>query len=260
LSAQILAAISIKNISTGTIDDNDIKNWIYQLIERHFVNNNEGISGFFMEKDQADGYRSIAFSTFPAMAVLKAFTYFKTGEMPSKLAKAVTSYIRDYLLVDTKSNPYGIVPYGVFFNPEYINHQFFRKYGSKLMVRTFIPVFSKQEIIHGTSSVITAHAGFLSEAARIFNNPEWQQLAEKQVQWALGHNTHGLSLSGGIGYRHTVAYNTIHSQIPEAAVAGFIGRPDDSPYIETTNWLEWSTQEIWDVPYYGMLQFVLNGQ
>ena len=38
-------------------------------------------------------------------------------------------------------------------------------------------------------------------------------------------------------------------EIPEAAVVGFLGRADDSPYIETSNAVEWSTQEIWDIPY-----------
>ena len=26
--------------------------------------------------------------------------------------------------------------------------------------------------------------------------------------------------------------------------------PDDTPYLETSNAVEWSTQEIWDVPYF----------
>jgi hypothetical protein len=31
---------------------------------------------------------------------------------------------------------------------------------------------------------------------------------------------------------------------------GFIGRPDNTPYLETSNAVEWSTQEIWDVPHF----------
>ena len=38
-------------------------------------------------------------------------------------------------------------------------------------------------------------------------------------------------------------------RIPEAVAVGFIGRPDDTPYLETSNAMEWSTQEIWDVPH-----------
>ena len=33
-------------------------------------------------------------------------------------------------------------------------------------------------------------------------------------------------------------------------MVGFIGTPDDRPYLEANNLVEWSTQEIWDVPYY----------
>jgi len=71
------------------------------------------------------------------------------------------------------------------------------------------------------------------------------------MQWAMGHNTDGLSLFSGIGYKHPVPYSTVHVQIPEAAFVGYIGTPDDKPYIENSNWLEWSTQEIWDVVFYG---------
>jgi hypothetical protein len=31
---------------------------------------------------------------------------------------------------------------------------------------------------------------------------------------------------------------------------GFIGRPDNTPYLETSNAVEWSTQGIWDVPHF----------
>jgi hypothetical protein len=39
------------------------------------------------------------------------------------------------------------------------------------------------------------------------------------------------------------------AQLPEALLAGFIGRPDDTPYIEESCAIEWNTQEYWSVPY-----------
>jgi hypothetical protein len=31
---------------------------------------------------------------------------------------------------------------------------------------------------------------------------------------------------------------------------GFVGRLDDTPYMETSNAVEWNTQEVWGVPFY----------
>ncbi len=39
------------------------------------------------------------------------------------------------------------------------------------------------------------------------------------------------------------------TQIPEALMNGFTGRPDDTPYLEESFAIEWNTLEYWDVPY-----------
>jgi len=53
--------------------------------------------------------------------------------------------------------------------------------------------------VHGTSSVALAKAG------SIFDDSDWKRLAERQIQWSVGHNTHNRSLYTGIGYRQPVA-------------------------------------------------------
>ncbi len=73
----------------------------------------------------------------------------------------------------------------------------------------------------------------------------------------MGHNVDGDSLFNGIGYKHPIAYSTVHVKIPETAYVGYIGTPEDTPYIETSNWIEWSTQEMWDVPFFGLVETAL---
>ena len=106
-----------------------------------------------------------------------------------------------------------------------------------------------QGIAHGTNSVVTAHAAVLAKAAGLFGVPAWKALAEQQLQWTLGHNTLNRSLFNGIGYRQPVGYGFRVTQLPEGIVAGFIGRPDDTPYLEESFAIEWNTLEYWDVPY-----------
>ena len=74
----------------------------------------------------------------------------------------------------------------------------------------------------------------------------------------MGHNTEGLCLFTGVGFHHPVVGSFRNYKIPEAVAVGFIGRPDDTPYLETSNAVEWSTQEIWHVPYFYAVGAIAN--
>jgi len=115
-------------------------------------------------------------------------------------------------------------------------------------VRTFLHPYNTQGIVHGTSSVLMSHAHLLARAASHFEQPSWRAAAEKLLHWCLGHNTLNRSLFSGIGYRQPIGYSYRIPQIPEAMVTGFIGRPDDSPYLEESTAIEWNTLEYWSIP------------
>ncbi len=92
-------------------------------------------------------------------------------------------------------------------------------------------------------------AHLLARAGKYFGDRNYRDAAERLLQWSMGHNPTGLSTFTGIGFRHPVAFCTANLKIPEAVVNGFCGRPDDTPYLETSNAIQWNTQEIWGVPY-----------
>ena len=139
-------------------------------------------------------------------------------------------------------------PYGVSLSPEHAEHQTFRQAGD-YRVRSFMPPLNRQDIAHGKSSVLTAHAFTLAKAARLFDRQDWAQLAERQIQWTADHNSVNRSLYNGIGHRQPVGYGFRVPSVPEGTLIGFIGRPDDSPYVEESFAIEWNTLEFWDVPY-----------
>lgn len=248
LATRLLAATELHQWNPDLVSENVVM----ELTERLFGRQNkdeEGIRGFF-EELSGEGFRSFAFSTFPPKAILAAYKLFRDAPAGKILERSLASYIDDYLVADARSNPFSMVPYGVYRNPEFPGHQLFRENGAGKYLRTFIHPFNRQEIMHPTNSVFMAHARLLKACADLFGRSDWEVLAQKQVDWAMGHNTTGLSLFTGIGHRHPVPYSSVHVQIPEAAPAGFIGTPGDVPYLETSNWIEWSTQEIWDVHFY----------
>ncbi len=161
----------------------------------------------------------------------------------------MTEFVEQYLIADSRSNPFALTPYGVYLTQPQSDRQSFRDAGAKRGVRTFIHPYNEQGIVHGTSSVLMSHAHLMSRAASHFGQPHWRSAAERLLHWCLGHNPLNRSLFSGIGYRQPVGYSFRIPQIPEAMFTGFIGRPDDTPYLEQSTAIEWNTLEYWSVPF-----------
>lgn len=218
-----------------------------------------GLSGYFLEKDGADAYRSIAFACDPAFALLRLCELRHAGDARAGAARtAIEHFIDRFLLADARSNPFGVTPYGVFFQPPLAEHQTFRDAGRGRGVRTFIHPFNEQRMVHGTNGALMHHAALLARAGRTFERDDWLAAAERLLQWSTGHNPAGLSLFTGAGFHHPVPMSAFAHQIPGAALNGFCGRPDDTPYVETANLEEWNTQEVWDVPNYYATEAALH--
>jgi hypothetical protein len=223
-----------------------------QELMRRKAKTAEGLSGYFTEANASDGFRSIAFAADPALALLRFWelrSLLDETPVAGQARLVVVDYIENYLLADSSSNPFSLTPYGVYFNPPNRDRQWFRDAGNGRGVRTFMHPFNSQGIVHGTSSVLMSHAHLLARAAALLNQPAWRAPAERLLHWCLGHNTLNRSLFSGIGYRQPVGYSYRIPQIPEAMVTGFIGRPDDSPYLEESTAIEWNTLEYWSVPF-----------
>jgi len=212
----------------------------------------EGLSHYFLEKDATDGFRSLAFSCEPALALLRLFELQPEGleDLADRAGVATSAHIDRYLLADAKSNPFGVTPYGVYVEPPRTDLQSFRPAGRGRHVRTWLHPFNPLQMPHGCGGVTLAQAYLLARAGKALKRKDWQAHAERLLQWSLGHNSEGLCLFTGVGFHHPVVGSFRNYKIPEAVAVGFIGRPDDTPYLETSNAVEWSTQEIWDVPFF----------
>ncbi|MDF1547742.1 MAG: glycoside hydrolase family 9 protein [Bacteroidales bacterium] len=251
VAQQLLAAVELYLAGSPNIAPARIKEIAMILLERQETSP-IGLSGYFMEKDNKDGYRSIAFNDEPAMAILRLLEADIKGiaEVNDMAEKCLTAYIENYLLADAQSNPFSIPPYGIYVNPPFEKEQVFRKANDNRKVRTFIRVFSEDPLPHGVNQVFLEHAYLMARAGKLLKRKEYQVAAEKILNWTMGHNPFGLCLFTGVGFKHPIPASFMNYKIPSAAVSGFLGTPDDQPYIETQNLVEWSTQEIWDVPYF----------
>ncbi len=251
VAEELLAALELFHGGSSVVTKEQIDSLVRELLSRQETHSS-GLSGYFMEENNADGYRSVAFSCEPVMALLRFLELDEAGteDIRMKAQKAVTEYGDRFLLADAGSNAFGYTPYGVYVTPPYPEHQTFRPAGvAGRFVRSFIHLFARQQMPHGTGATLMHQAYFLAKAGKLLGRRDYRSHAEKLIQWTTGHNPAGLCLATGVGFRHPVPANFVAYKIPEAMVVGFIGYPDDSPYVETSNAVEWSTQEIWDVPF-----------
>jgi hypothetical protein len=250
LSIELAAAIELSNAGSTLVSESGIKQLISDLLDRQ-DKGKTGLSHYFLENDESDAYRSVAFSGLPVTALLRLLELEMIEEdlLIEQVKTAVAGYIDNFLLADAKSNPYGYTPYGAYIKKPHEEHQLFRDAGRGRGVRSFIHPFNEQFMVHGTNGVVMNHAYLLAKAGVLLGKKEWKQHAEKLLQWSTGHNPAGLSLFFGIGFKFPVPYSGLNLNIPQCALNGFVGRNDDTPYLETSNVILWNTQEIWDIPY-----------
>ena len=258
VAEELWAALEAGAAGLAGVSPNDILLLAEELLARQDTGET-GLTGYFMEKDAADAFRCIALSCEPALALLRLTEISPVGldKLVARACTAVTRYIDRYLLADTASNPFGIGPYGVYVRPPLPAEQTFRNAGRGRGVRTFIHPFSPQQIVHGTNGVVMHQAALCAKAGRLFNRPDWQAAAERMIQWTMGHNLEGLCLHRGVGFRHPTPFSAAVTQLPETMCVGHIGRPDDTPYMESSPLIEWSSQEVWDIPHSHLTEAVL---
>jgi hypothetical protein len=250
VAEELEAALELHNAGSTIIKDEEINVLIEILLSRQ-DNGDSGLNGYFLEKDGTDAYRSVAFSCQPPLALLRYFELFPLADknMLKKVESSVSRYINNFLLADAKSNPYRLTPYGAYIKKPHSEFQTFRDAGRGRGVRSFIHPYNEQFMVHGTNGVVMCQAYLLSKAGKLTNNRLWQDGAERLLQWSTGHNPSGLSLFIGIGFTHPIPYSTQNLKLTDAALNGFCGKPDDTPYVEISNAINWNTQEIWDIPY-----------
>jgi hypothetical protein len=251
LAEELLAACELYASGLARVNGSEIEALADELIMRQETGDYR-LNGYFYEKGKTDGYRSVVWNAEPAMALLRVCELDIHGmaDLTKRSTAAVQRYIENYLLRDASSNPFSVTPYGVFVKPAHSDEITFRDAGGGNFVRTFISPLNAQEMVHGTDAVLMHHACLLARAAFLWKKELYRDESEKLIQWATGHNTTGLCLFTGVGFRHPVIASFVNYRIPDATVNGFVGRPDDTPYMEASNAVEWNTQEVWGVPFY----------
>lgn len=256
LAHELGAAVELYRAGSKLVTPDDIRNIALRLLERQNKGNGseKDLSGYFVEAD-GDGYRSVVWSAEPVLSLLRMIELDAPGIAGTneKAKQAVRNFFDNYLLKDAESNPFGVTPWGIIANPLEPEVETYRDAGQGKFVRTFIQLFNSQQMPHGGNAVIQQHTYVLAMAGALLDEKRYTEHAEKLLQWTMGHNTVSLCTFTGVGFRHPVPASYMNYLIPDAALNGFLGNLDDTPYLETSNATEWSTQETWGVPFYHLI-------
>ena len=253
---ELAAAVELYRVGSKLVTPSDIEKLAQLLLERQDKTpaTTDALTGYFMEAD-GDGFRSVVWSAEPVLSLLRMIELNipELNTISAQAQQAVRSYFDNYLLKDAQSNPFGVTPWGIIANPLQPEIETYRDAGNGKFVRTFIQLFNSQQMPHGGNAVIQQHTYALAMAGALLKERKYTDHAEKLIQWTMGHNTASLCTFIGVGFRHPVQASYMNYLIPDAALNGFLGNLDDTPYIETSNAIEWSTQETWGVPFYHMI-------
>lgn len=249
VAQELRAGLELHASGSSAVSSTELESLACTVMDRQDVDEG-GLTGSFMEADGVDGFRSIAFAAQPVMALLRLAELAPSalGGILPRVRDAITGYLDGFVLADARSNPFGYPPYGIYLDPLHPERQTFRDAGRGRGVRSFIHPFNPQEIVHGTGAAALQIAAVLARAGSLLERADWQAAAESIIHWTLGHNPEGLCLHSGVGHRCPVPFSGFTQQLPDTVVVGHIGRPDDSPYLERSPLVEWSTQEVWDMP------------
>lgn len=258
VALQLEAILELYNAGSKLVCIEDIMRCARLLMNRQ-DNGTIGLSHYFTEIN-GDGYRSVVWSMEPIEALLKLIETKAeiTIELRDSAIQCVRNFFDNYLLKDAESNPFGITPWGIISNPEKeaMKLETYRDAGRGKFIRTFIQIFNSQRMPHGGNATLQQHTLALIHAGRLLNEPRYIDHAERLIQWSTGYNPYSLCLFQGVGFRHPVQASFMNYMIPDAALNGFIGNLDDTPYIETSNAIDWNTQEVWGVPFYHLIMAI----
>ncbi|NJN24920.1 MAG: hypothetical protein HC819_02490 [Cyclobacteriaceae bacterium] len=174
ISMQLEAAVELANAGSELVNEQTIADLITLVLARQ-DNGKEGLSHYFVEKDEEDAFRSVAFSCLPATALIRAWELDVVPlNLKPQVKSAVAGYIDQFLLADAKSNPYELTPYGAFIKKPLAEYQLFRDAGRGRGVRTFIHPFNAQTMVHGTNGTVMNQAYLLAKAGFVFENDLWK--------------------------------------------------------------------------------------
>jgi len=214
-------------------------------------------SGFwFLDNDKKDSYRGIQHSAQPIIALCNLLEKIPHAQCNNKIKVVLQSCIDKYIIAMSKTNPFGIIPFGLYSNPS--TNDVYNPYNNEYQFRFFMPQLSPQRINHGLAGHWTGWAHALSLLSIHLKSAVCESLAWNQLQWLFGFNPLSSCVVSGFGYRNPMPHSRFHGTIPGGFCVGPRGDENDNISLDLDARAEWNSTEYWNLPVGNTLAAFVN--
>ena len=220
---------------------------LVEMIEELLSLYDPAIGYWYMTKKKEDAYRGVLHSAQPLIGLLKFIDFLPDHEVSRKCEKVIFDCWNKYIKPMTATNPFDIMPYGLFFQPATKSDKY-RIFHNKLKFRFFMPDNSIQKINHGLGGHLTSWAHALAYSGDVFQNMEMKAVAWSQIYWLLGNNPKNSCLISGIGYNNPMPHSRFFGTMNGGFCVGPIGDINDEIVLDLDARAAWNTTEYWNPP------------
>jgi Glycosyl hydrolase family 9 len=203
---------------------------------KEYVGGQKITRGFFRSNSPRPGYHHKHIGAdYPIWVIAEFVKEFPDHPERERWVDAIRLWVDEYALVFDVRNPFGMLPYALYDEPQPDHPQCaYRQIGENLFFRYFT---ADNPFGRNARASLTAVA--LSAAARVLGRSELLDIAYQQLDWILGANPMMLSTVNGVGVRQPSALSFMMGNIPGGVTMGIGGDAHDMPsYFNGTHpWL-----------------------
>jgi len=207
---------------------------------------------WFNDDGRSRPFRGLIHSAQPLIALCALLIALPDISISSRLKSAINESIDRYVKPMIGTNPFGIMPYGIYDKAE-TEKDLYRPLRDGLLFRFYMPDNSFQKVNHGLSGHWTSWAHAFALAASVLGEKSLRDSAFDQLYWLVGGNPLDSSLISGIGYNNPMPHSRFHGTIPGGICTGPRGDEHDEIVIDFERNAEWSTTEYWNLPAANMM-------
>ena len=226
----------------GLADKGDMEAALESLLE---LQSEKGM--WFMDAARQDYYRGILHSAQPILALSYFAEQFPEHELAGRVREALTRCWEQYLEPVTRTNPFGIIPYGIY-KEDFTRQDRYRKWKDDLKLRFFMPAHSDPPVNHGLAGHWTSWAHGLAWMGSVLQRKEIQEAAWDQLYWLWGRNPADTTFVTGAGYNNPMPYSRFLGTVNGGFCNGFRGTAEDEPFLDERRLPEWNSTEYWNTP------------
>lgn len=222
--------------------ESEINN-LLSLQEKDFKFEQSKIKGYwYSTSDKNDFYRWHEGSGGPIIALSEVCGFLdQKHPLRRKCIEAIKLYCRDYILPMTQTNPFRIVPFGLYENEP--SDEKYRELEGNLKFRFFAP--TKCGFYQGLTAHLLSHSVGMTMAGKLLEDNNLMDLARNQVEWVMGCNPENACLMTAEGINNPYPHSRFLGLIPGGIMNGFIGDENDKPFLDMRYTTDWRTTEYW---------------